>query len=73
MKTNIFSNISKATICCLLCALASSVMAQTTPYGWRGPNRNGIYPEKGLLKEWPAEGPQLLWEVADAGKGYSQE
>jgi outer membrane protein assembly factor BamB len=40
-------------------------------HGWRGPNRNGVYPETGLLKEWPAEGPQQLWETLDAGKGYS--
>ncbi|MDF9829025.1 PQQ-binding-like beta-propeller repeat protein [Parabacteroides sp. PF5-6] len=40
-------------------------------YGWRGPNRDGIYPESGLLKTWPAEGPQLAWETEDAGKGYS--
>lgn len=42
-----------------------------TPYGWRGPERSGIYPETGLLKSWPAEGPDLLWETMDAGKGYS--
>lgn len=40
-------------------------------HGWRGPNRDGIYPETGLLKEWPAEGPVQLWETEDAGKGYS--
>lgn len=39
--------------------------------GWRGPTRDGIYPETGLLKSWPAEGPQQLWETLDAGKGYS--
>ena len=42
-----------------------------TPYGWRGPERSGTYPETGLLKEWPAGGPKLLWETMDAGKGYS--
>ena len=52
---------------CILCGTA----AAQTPYGWRGPERNGVYPESGLLKEWPAEGPQLLWETMDAGKGYS--
>lgn len=49
----------------------AALSAQVTPYGWRGPERNGEYPETGLLKEWPAEGPQLLWETLDAGKGYS--
>src|SRR3954452_10705422 len=38
---------------------------------WRGPQRNGISKETGLLKEWPKEGPKLLWEVKDIGNGYS--
>lgn len=42
-----------------------------TPYGWRGPERNGNYPETGLLKSWPTGEPELLWETMDAGKGYS--
>src|SRR4029077_9551066 len=38
---------------------------------WRGPDRNGISKETGLLKEWPKEGPRLLWQVKDIGEGYS--
>jgi len=38
---------------------------------WRGPERDGIYPETGLLKEWPKDGPPLLWKAEDLGKGYS--
>ena len=38
---------------------------------WRGPERNGISQEKDLLKEWPREGPKLLWQVNDLGDGYS--
>src|SRR5262245_27342123 len=38
---------------------------------WRGPQRNGISKETGLLKQWPAEGPKLLWQVNDIGDGYS--
>lgn len=38
---------------------------------WRGPERNGISHEVGLVKEWPAEGPKLLWQVKDIGDGYS--
>jgi outer membrane protein assembly factor BamB len=38
---------------------------------WRGPGRNGISPETGLLKEWPKEGPKLLWQLTDIGSGYS--
>lgn len=38
---------------------------------WRGPNRDGHSPEKGLLGEWPKEGPRLIWKIAEAGSGYS--
>jgi outer membrane protein assembly factor BamB len=38
---------------------------------WRGPQRNGVSPETGLLKEWPKAGPKLLWQVADIDYGYS--
>lgn len=38
---------------------------------WRGPERNGISQERGLLKQWPAGGPKLLWQVNDIGDGYS--
>ena len=38
---------------------------------WRGPQRDGISKEKGLLKEWPKEGPKLFWQRKDLGSGYS--
>ena len=38
---------------------------------WRGPERNGISQETGLLKEWPKDGPRLLWQRSDVGYGYS--
>jgi outer membrane protein assembly factor BamB len=38
---------------------------------WRGPQRNGISAETGLLAEWPKEGPRLVWQVKDIGSGYS--
>lgn len=38
---------------------------------WRGPNRDGVSPETGLLKQWPAGGPPLAWEAAGAGTAYS--
>ncbi|HEY0005386.1 MAG TPA: PQQ-binding-like beta-propeller repeat protein [Pyrinomonadaceae bacterium] len=38
---------------------------------WRGPARDGISQERGLLKQWPAGGPKLLWQVNDIGDGYS--
>src|SRR5262245_58700347 len=38
---------------------------------WRGPQRDGISPESGLLKEWPAGGPPLVWKAKGLGAGYS--
>jgi outer membrane protein assembly factor BamB len=38
---------------------------------WRGPHRNGVSQETGLLKEWPAAGPKLLWQLTDIDFGYS--
>ncbi len=38
---------------------------------WRGPARDGTSKESGLLKQWPAAGPKLLWQVNDIGDGYS--
>lgn len=34
-----------------------------------GPQRNGIYPEKGLLKLWPENGPDMLWSFEGLGAG----
>ncbi len=39
---------------------------------WRGAARDGIYPETGLLKKWPAEGPMLKFKIETIGKGLSQ-
>ena len=38
---------------------------------WRGPQRDGISKETGLLHEWPGDGPKLLWQVGEIGTGYS--
>jgi len=38
---------------------------------WRGPNRDGIFPEKNLLKQWPENGPEMLWSFEGIGYGHS--
>ena len=38
---------------------------------WRGPDRNGLSKETGLLKSWPKNGPELAWKAKDIGGGYS--
>lgn len=55
------------------CALAQQAVGQAVANWpqWRGPNRDGISKETGLLKQWPAEGPPLVWKATGAGGGYS--
>src|SRR5689334_16925908 len=52
------------------CGCSLVALAEDWPQ-WRGPERNGVSNEKGLLQQWPAEGPRLLWEQHDLGTGYS--
>jgi outer membrane protein assembly factor BamB len=50
--------------------LAAPAAADDWPQ-WRGPQRDGISSEKGLLKSWPAKGPSLLWQAKGLGGGFS--
>ena len=38
---------------------------------WRGPHRDAISNETGLLRDWPKAGPRLLWQLHDLGDGYA--
>jgi outer membrane protein assembly factor BamB len=49
--------------------LAGSLLAADWPQ-WRGPHRDGVSKETGLLKAWPKDGPKLAWRIEDAGGGY---
>jgi outer membrane protein assembly factor BamB len=52
--------------------LAASVSARADDWPqWRGPERNGISKETGLLKSWPTTGPALAWTFENAGMGFS--
>jgi hypothetical protein len=51
-------------------ALAAQLRADDWP-AWRGRMRDGICREKGLLKDWPTEGPKLLWKATGLGVGNS--
>ena len=37
---------------------------------WQGPHRTRVSPETGLLKEWPAAGPPIVWTATGVGSGY---
>lgn len=54
----------------LIASLASASFAADWPQ-WRGPNRDGISAEAGLLKAWPADGPKQVWRIDGIGAGYS--
>lgn len=38
---------------------------------WRGPNRDAVSSETGLLKKWPKAGPPLHWRVEGIGEGIA--
>jgi outer membrane protein assembly factor BamB len=38
---------------------------------FHGPNRDNVSSETGLLKQWPKEGPDLLWTAKGLGHGFS--
>jgi len=38
---------------------------------WRGPNRDGIFTGTSLLKEWPADGPEIIFSTEGIGRGFS--
>ena len=52
-------------------AAASAATAEGEWPCFHGPNRDAKSPDKGLLKEWPKEGPPLLWKFDGIGKGFS--
>src|SRR5687768_15267247 len=37
---------------------------------WQGPDRTRVSKETGLLKQWPAAGPPLVWTATGLGSGY---
>src|SRR4051794_22318096 len=57
----------------LLAALVTLPLLAAEP-DWpqfRGPKRDDLSPDKGLLKSWPADGPPLAWEAEGVGEGFS--
>lgn len=56
-------------------ALATAGFAQGNAAGdwpqWRGPLRDGVSRETGLLKIWPQGGPPLAWKATGCGLGYT--
>lgn len=53
----------------LLFAFGTALVAEDWPQ-WQGPDRTGLSKETGLLKEWPASGPPVVWSASGLGAGY---
>lgn len=59
----------------ILASAVLSISVGTVAWGdwanFRGPRSDGRSEEKGLLKDWTAKQPELLWKMGGMGKGYS--
>lgn len=69
--------IASVLVCGIIAANATQAAAQAPQAKpaaewpqFLGPQRNGISTETGLLKTWPADGPQEVWRIA-VGPGMS--
>ena len=52
---------------------SAAILAQTPAADWpqwRGAERSGISRETGLLRQWPASGPAVVWTATGLGNGY---
>jgi outer membrane protein assembly factor BamB len=57
-------------VCLIALALVAIAGAADSPQ-WRGTNRDGKSADTGLLAQWPAGGPRLVWKAQGLGEGYS--
>ncbi len=61
---------NKYLISLLVLLFGTTVIAQNKAQ-WRGEKRDGIYHETNLLKQWPVDGPNLLWHYDELGPGHA--
>ncbi|HYO15469.1 MAG TPA: PQQ-binding-like beta-propeller repeat protein [Thermoanaerobaculia bacterium] len=59
-------------LCFVFAALVSAAPNRPAEWPqWRGPNRDGISKDSGLLTQWPQTGPPLAWKASGLGGGFS--
>lgn len=63
-------NVGMVALLAVAGGLVSSSVARDWP-SWRGPNRDGIASETGLLREWTEAGPPLVFQAEGLGGGFS--
>jgi outer membrane protein assembly factor BamB len=72
MTSRLLPAIAAFCLCVSIFSIAKSQKTSASDWPqWRGPERNGISRETGLLKQWPKDGPKLLWQANDLGDGFS--
>ncbi|HVK10362.1 MAG TPA: PQQ-binding-like beta-propeller repeat protein [Gemmataceae bacterium] len=54
----------------LTAALVGATAAAADWPAFRGPNRDGLCTETGLLQSWPADGPKQAWTASNLGLGF---
>lgn len=55
----------------LLSAIATCTAAADDWPQWRGPRRDAVSRETGLLADWPDSGPAIAWRASGIGAGYA--
>src|SRR5262249_28672520 len=63
-------------VCSMCLALARLPAGDTARPGpdwpqWRGPHRDGVSEEKGLLQHWSSKGPPMSWKTSGLGSGLA--
>ena len=63
----------RLTLAALAAILACGSVTVTEPWWpeFHGPARDNRSRDTGLLKEWPQDGPKLLWKFSDCGRGFA--
>ena len=67
----LFSSLFCVLLCLFVVSTSSSLLFAADWPQWRGPNRDGLSAETGLLKSWPEGGPKLVWSANGLGNSFS--
>jgi outer membrane protein assembly factor BamB len=67
---NIHGNLAAIAVIAVVTIWAATAFAADWPQ-FLGLARNGSSAETGLLTQWPADGPPLVWKISGLGEGYS--
>lgn len=62
---------SRVVVLGALCAFVVPTLFAADWPQWRGPKRDGVSEETGLLASWSKQGPPLVWAFKETGTGYS--